>query len=353
MRKYYLFMLLIGIYGFIISEIQAQELISSAPFATGLSLQPAFCGVYEGDWRLSMHAFNRNIVQNQSQNGKGSILEMNHYSMQLERDIKNKWFAGAGGLWLDSERYPGLSVQHAQGVLAYEVPLGTRARYHRLRAGFQGGAIQYVIDPQSFSFEDQFDGRDFSRTSAQNNAQESIIRYDMSVGLMMYRLQKIRGNPEFNYYGGLALRHLNRPQIGFFSTQTNELSLQTVAQGGGVVRTRSAWELLGGMTLQHQNARTNYMGQLYARYSLHEGNSILGKRLLQMTFGTLYRPNYSWSIVTGLSWEKNWRVAFVYDIRNSSNAMLTNERGGLGVVVQALWGGIKDENLNQQPFPDF
>lgn len=335
------------------ADAQAQELLPATPYAAGFALQPALCGAYEGDWRLSLQAFNRNIVQPRSQGGTKTVQQMNHYSLQLERDLNAPWYKGAAGLWLDSERFQGLSIQHAQVALAYDVPLGARTRYHRLRAGFQGGAIQYQVDPDAFTYEDQFDGQGFSGASGQQAPRESLIRYDMSMGMIFYRIQKIRGNPEFNYYLGGALRHLNRPQIGFLASEERQLSMQSLVQAGGILRTRSPWELLPGLIFQHQNDRSNWIGHLALRYSIHEGGSILGKRQAQALVGLYYRPNYSYTILAGLGVEKRWRFAFTYDLRASQHALLQGSRGGMGVALQWLWGSISDEAVNQSPFPDF
>jgi type IX secretion system PorP/SprF family membrane protein len=335
-------------------KVSAQGSIHTVPFALGLSMQPALSGVYEGQWRASLVGLQRNLVLPRSQGGTGQLQQTVHAALQLERDIQAPWFKGGGGLWLDSERMPGLSIQHAQAALAYEVPLSSRVRYHRLRAGFQGGAIQYQLDPSAFSFEDQFDGQGFSRSTLQQLPRESLVRFDLAMGLLFYRIQKIRGNPEFNYYLGGSMRHVNRPEIGFFATEERQLSMLSMLQAGGVLRTRSPWELMGGFMYQYQNDRSHWLGQLAARYSIHEGQSILGQRLAQLLVGINYRPNLSATVLAGLGLQRNLRLACFYEIRTNVRDLLPNQRGGIGLVLQYLWGGsMTDEELNRHPFPDF
>lgn len=333
--------------------VKAQALVFPPPFAVGLSIQPALCGAYEGDWRASLVGLQRNLVHPRSQGGTGQLQQLKYAAFQLERSFGSGWRRGGAGLWVDTERSPGLAIQHAQAALSYEVPLGSQIRYHCLRAGFQGGGIQYQLDPSALTFEDQFDGAGFSGTGNQQLPRESLVRFDFSMGVLFYRNQKIRGNPEFNYYIGGSTRHVNRPEIGFFATQERKLSTLWILQTGGVLRTRSPWELLSGLIYQYQNNRSHWLGQLAARYSIYEGQSILGQRLAQVMVGLNYRPNLSATVVAGLGVQRNLRLALFYEIRTNTRELLLNQQGGMGLVLQYLWGRISDESLNQHPFPDF
>ncbi|MBP7274488.1 MAG: PorP/SprF family type IX secretion system membrane protein [Saprospiraceae bacterium] len=111
-----------------------------------------------------------------------------------------------------------------------------------LKFGLRGGAIQSTLNWDKLIFYDQLDPINGTTdpngapipTEEQRPNELTRTYFDVGTGFLAYTK---------NFYGGISLNHLNRPDEGFFNTNENlesGLPLRLAIQAGGQIQLREA-----------------------------------------------------------------------------------------------------------------
>lgn len=323
--------------------VKAQDPSYAILYSHPMLLTPSFSGLAEGTFNATLS--HRVRTTTPDVNFSTSILSANY-------PIFTNAYQGGAGLVVSTDAAAGIRTNQAQLGLAYEAPLGKKVRYHHLRAGFQFGLVQRQLIDEDFNFEDEFDGLGFNRSSSEDISNITVMRPDVSMGLMWYRTQKIKGNPEFNHYIGFATQHINRPSVGFFDNGAEKLNMRTSFIGGGRMRTRTPFDFNLNLMFMRQNNSNLWSASIFARYVLYENNVWFGREKASFMVGGTVRNGEAVTAFGGFQLQRTLTLGFGYDFLITDETLAPTSYGGMQVMVSYLFGG-QDFKNPEHPFPSF
>lgn len=344
MRCFWQHIALIGVLcGFFVTQLQAQDPNFSLNYANPVTVNPAMAGLMEGDYRF-----------NAAHRWRRATATQDYHTSLLSADMRidNRLMEGGLNLLVATDEVPGLRTNNAQLTFAYEAPLGTKVRYHHLRAGFQAGIIQRSLLTDDFFYEDQFDGLGFNLPTSEAYPNLSIISPDVSAGVLWYRTQKIVGNPEFNPFAGFSIQHLNRPQLGFYERGREKANMRYTVQAGGKIRTRTPFDINFNGVYALQNHSQQLTFNLFARYVFYENGITFGRHKASVMLGGVYRPGDAVIGYAGFEFKKTFSFGMAFDFYTADDPFTRNTYGGLHMMASYNIGFNKYRG-SALPFPFF
>ncbi len=363
------------------TALHGQDFAPGLTFANQTLLAPSFAGLVEAN--VSADLSHRIRRATDTDNFTTSVLSID-YPLNL------KWYTGGAALILASDNAGGLRTNQAHLAFSYEVPKPARIRYHHLRAGFQVGVFQRTLESANLVFADQFSAlvNQFTGTRSNdvlaNQGFSTPLAFDAAFSLLFYRTQKIKGNPELNYFLGASYHHLNRPSIGFGTADVGvELSPRTTILGGLKYRTRSSVDVNLNAIYTSQNSSQLLTVGVFARLVFFERNVLFSNESASLIVGVNLRqqlnevrfvqtpddpatPNANEEVVTvarreglesmvpyiGLELNRSFSFAVAYDQILASQTALTSSFGGVMFMASYSFGANKYKKP-ALPFPIF
>ena len=343
--------------------VRAQDRFLPFPFAHTSSLSPSLTGVMSERVRLSLSNFNyRTVLPKQQNRLSDDLLVYRSAFFAADKGFDHKLMQGGIGIRVSTEDFAGLRYNKLHASLAYEVPLGLRMRYSRLRFGVQAGVMQMTLGDDPLTFEDQFQQRGFGGTTAESLSRLTATVPDLSTSLIYYKTQKIKGNPELNYYGGFTLHHLNRPIWGFFANTQDRLGIRSVFWAGARFRTRKPMDYNANLMLYRQGHQNTWGTHLFCRYLFYKGEPLFSEEKLQISVGFNYIHYQSFTPILAIGYLNKYHLAVAYNILTDQADFLPNVMGGLNVGFNYYFSYQKkqlqpdDQPRKREivvPFPEF
>jgi type IX secretion system PorP/SprF family membrane protein len=188
-------------------NIQAQDVTFSQFYAAPLHLNPAFAGVTLGP-RISLN------YRDQWPSWPNAYRTFAATYEQPLEDLNS----GLGVILMADDAGNGIyKTISASGVYSYQLRIRDNLR---IKIGVQAGIIQNRLDWDQLIFVDQLDplsganGPDGSPIISDEQRPDRLNRtnLDFSTGLLIYGGQ---------FYGGISIKHLNRPDDSFLSVNNN------------------------------------------------------------------------------------------------------------------------------------
>lgn len=220
-RRWTIFYVLLFGAGFLMSScpVRAQDYHFSQYFNQPLYLNPAMTGLFEGDHRLAF------IYRNQ-----WNQLHRAYQNAGISFDTKYRdWAFGAQLLSLNAGEI-GFTRNSLLLSASYDL-LGKSESMHHLFAGVQVGFIQQGFDVSKVTTASQYtpgSGFDPQSSTMENFDRASQFDLDASVGLTWFKGSR---NNRFNYFAGVSVAHLARPDISFLA-ETERMPIRYILHGG-------------------------------------------------------------------------------------------------------------------------
>ncbi|MCS7189422.1 MAG: type IX secretion system membrane protein PorP/SprF [Bacteroidia bacterium] len=325
----------------LLAEVFAQQALPIGLWSQPQTISPAQAGLVDGRFRAAItHAFRP---------ATGFVRFASSWaSLEAPFTLANLP-AGIGAYFL-SDVAGGWRTTKGMVNLAYEAPLGARARYDHLRAGFGVGFVQRTVEPNDLYYEDQFDGRSFSRPTTENFSQTSLWHADYSVGLLYYRTQKVPGNVELCPFGGFAVAQLNRPAVGLLVRRAERLSLFWTGYGGARLFTRTPFEFIASFLYARSNQSQWIGGSLLTEFVIYEGGYWFTRPAGSILAGVSLRARDQYALVAGFTLQKGLAAGLAYSLL-TRRATTPTTFGGLQVMMQYQLGYSYKERGIVYPFP--
>ncbi len=294
----------------------AQDPHFSQFFASPLTLNPAFTGKFDGEWRLAVNhrdqwpsipkayvtssaSFDKSILRNKLPSG----------------DV---FGIGVSAL-TDASANSQLKLNYGSVSLSYHKALDEDG-YNTIGAGFQGTYSSLLLDTKSLTFESMLAQNGFTneagREVLQNGNNQSY--FDVNAGLLFSG----SSNGNNNYYAGVSVYHVNRPTVGFIST-TYQLASRITAHAGGTLPISDVLSFNGSIIHQRQAkaSETTLGGALTYLLNGDEANPS------NVYLGSWIRFNDAIIPYIGLE-VGGLRIGASYDVNISSLKTATASRGG-------------------------
>jgi type IX secretion system PorP/SprF family membrane protein len=312
-------LLFIVFYSFVFLA-KAQDPHFSQFFASPLTLNPAFTGKFNGNYRAAINHRNQwPEINNAFVTSTGSI-----DFQVLKNKMNSNDVLGVG--------FNFLSDNSANGAVKFNYISGSSAFHKSLdedgnktfSVGLQATSSNFLINTTKLVFEDQlttlgFTNPNTGETFNGNTLQKSYI--DVNVGLLYNNF-----NPESqsSYYVGLSIYHVNRPQINFTGLKYL-LNPRYTLHGGGFYPFSEVVGLhISGLHSSQAGSTETLLG---GAFQLNTGGYYSNNPVL-VYVGSWYRFNDALIPYIGLEFS-NTRLGLSYDVTTSNLKTAAVNRGGI------------------------
>ena len=306
---------LIILAAFVSTCVLAQDPHFSQFFASPLTLNPAFTGKFDGEWRLAV-----NHRDQWPSIPKAYVTTSGSFDFGIMKDklpAGDVFGVGISGL-SDASANDQLKLNYGSLSLSYHKALDEDG-YNTIGAGFQGTYSSLTLDEGKLTFEDMLRQNGFTgaRTDFLNNGNNQNY-FDVNAGILFSG----SSNGENNYYAGVSVYHVNRPKVGF-KDQNYLLANRITLHGGGSVPVADALTLNASFIYQSQSkaSETTLGGALAYNLNADEVNPS------SIFIGSWLRLNDALIPYVGLE-VGGLRIGASYDVNVSSLKTATASRGG-------------------------
>jgi type IX secretion system PorP/SprF family membrane protein len=316
MKKYVHWFLLAGFICFRL-PVKAQDPHFTQFFASPLTLNPAFTGLFSGDLRFAANY--RNQWSSISTPFLTGTVSADCGILKNVIPYNDIWGVGVlvlydqtGGGGLRSS-YVGLSTAYHKGLDAEGL--------QSLAVGFQVALVQKRLDYSKLLFENQLTnlGFDPSMPNGEYFPNSSVTYPDYDVGILYNASLGEFGNM---YFGG-SYYHLSQPNESFLGEKYPLRSRLTLHGGGGFAPTELTRVYLSGLYMQQ--ARANEM-DFGGAFGFVINNNPMDANLFYI--GSWYRWKDAINPYVGIE-INNLHIGISYDINVSSLRAASDYNGGI------------------------
>lgn len=295
--------------------VNAQDPHFSQFFASPLTLNPAFTGKFNGQWRLA--ANHRDQWPSIPKAYVTSSASIDFPILQNKIPETDVFGIGLSGL-SDASANNILKLNYGSASLSYHRALDEDG-YSTIGAGFQATYSSLSLDVTKLNFEDMLTQNGFTGTTTDlltNGNNQSY--FDVNAGI----LYSGSSNGINNYYLGVSMYHINRPKVSF-KDKNWFLSGRITVHGGGSFPVSDQLTLHSSVIHQIQNkaSETTLGAAIAANLNQDE------EKPTSVYLGSWVRFNDAIVPYVGLEFG-GLRIGASYDLNISSLKAATNTRGG-------------------------
>jgi type IX secretion system PorP/SprF family membrane protein len=336
--KLFVFVLLISVVA------KAQDPHFSQFFASPLTLNPAFTGKFDGQFRLAANYRNQwpsipNAYITESGSADFSILRS-----KMGNNVLGLGFSGLS----DQSGNGALKLNYGSLSLSYHKSLDDQG-YNTIGAGFQGTYSSVGIDKSKLTFQDQLSSTGFTLPTGETFTNGTNKNYlDVAAGLL-YSGSTDGVN---NFYAGVSMYHINKPNTGFYVSASPgfkpsgwNLQQRTTANAGGSTPISQTLTLSAAGIFQIQNNSTETVlgGALSANVNKAADDDGTGD--VNVYLGSWVRLGDA--IIPYMALEfSGLRIGASYDINTSRLNKATLGQGGMEISLIYI-----DKSPTESPVP--
>ncbi|MBX2814774.1 MAG: PorP/SprF family type IX secretion system membrane protein [Saprospiraceae bacterium] len=267
-------------------NVSGQDIHFSQFYMSPLNLNPALTGVMN---------CNQRFVANY-RNQWASILQSNSfstYSASYDQKIpvgQFDYFGVGGTLWGDVAGSADFQTLQARLSGSYSRKMaGGRRQAHYLVVGADAGLGQRSIDFLKLQFGTQHDGEggfDPNLPSQEDIGRDNFLFADVSAGLLWFSVL----DENTNFYGGVAVHHLNRPNVSFTNDSLVSIFTKYTAHAGGEFNLTENLGLVPGVVAFKQGP--SFLLNLGTSFRFHLAQSNQTTNTFQLGLWTRLVNNY-------------------------------------------------------------
>ena len=300
---------------FITLLVKAQDPHFSQFFGSPLTLNPAFTGKFDGQWRLA--AIHRDQWPSIP---KAYVTTAASFDFGIlkgkipEGDVFGIGFSALS----DESADAALKQTYGSLSMSYHKALDENG-WNTIGAGFQATYSSAILDFSKLTFEDQLTQNGFTGTTSENlNYGSTQSYFDLNAGILF------SGSSDGinNYYLGTSVYHINNPNLSFLD-QTWNLASRISVHGGGSFPLGGNLSVFTSAIFQLQNKATEAElgGALAVNLNGNDANPT------SLYVGSWYRVSDAIIPYVGIEIE-GLRIGISYDVNVSSLKAATESRGG-------------------------
>ncbi|MEO8770571.1 MAG: PorP/SprF family type IX secretion system membrane protein [Ferruginibacter sp.] len=317
MRKYFVFIFALMLTGI----AQAQDPHFSQFFASPLTLNPAFTGKFDGQWRLAAnHRDQWPSIPKAYVTTSASVDFPIMKKMIPENDVFGIGISGVS----DASANSALKLNYGSLSLSYHKALDENG-YNTIGAGFQATYSSMVLDISKLTFEDELTQNGFARGTTMdiltNGKTQSY--FDLNAGV----LYSGSTDGENNYYLGVSMYHINRPKVTFKKDNWYLTSRVTVHGGASLPISGVVGVNISAIYQAQNKASETLFG---AALALNANSDNINPT--NVFIGAWMRINDAIIPYVGLEF-LGLRIGASYDINISSLKAATGNRGGSEISI--------------------
>lgn len=306
---------------------------------------PATTGVFSGNYRVN--AIYRSQWQSVLKSESTPMFRTFGASADLRFDIGKKSAVGAGVMFMNDRAGAGnFGTNQGSVAISYIKAFGYRSK-HFLSVGFVGGVGQRSVNYQSLRFGNQFDGEGFNPLLSPNEVLgDNFTFFDLGLGAFWYHVKDKRRN----YYAGVSVSHLNRPNMSFYDGENSKLYMKINVNAGLQVPLGTQLDLLPSVLFMMQGPSIETMIGTYFKIFFNSadpsGNAFYVGPYYRIV-GAENKAIASEALVLAARVDyASFTLGFSYDLNFSELTAASNSRGGFEVSLMHI-GSWNKRNKTQ------
>ncbi|HEU4552602.1 MAG TPA: PorP/SprF family type IX secretion system membrane protein [Chitinophaga sp.] len=316
-------LLILTIILYLIPASKAQDPHFSQFFASPLTLNPAFTGLFSGDYRIAGNY--RSQWRSIATPYITGTLSADFSILKNVISYTDIWGVGIMALYDKTgggalvSNYIAISTSYHKGL----DPEGN----HTLAIGLQGAWMQKRVDQSKLMFENQIDNNGYNPGLPSNEflTNPKISYFDPNVGILYNGLV----GEASNIYLGASYYHITQPTETFMSQDNNRLSYRYTIHGGGSFPVNGYNRIhASALYMKQSTASETSFGAAYG-FNL---SGVPEDNPTMFYLGSWYRLKDAINPYVGLE-IAGFTVGLTYDLNVSSLKPASNYRGGMEISV--------------------
>ncbi len=309
-------------------SVFAQDVHFSQFQAAPLTINPAFTGAFNGQFRAS--AVYRDQWRSVTTPFKTFAVS---FDAPIVHDLSVDDYLAAGvQLYNDRAGDGNLSNTSILGSIAYHKFLGANAD-KALTVGLQGGYTQKSIDLSKLYFGDEFNSGIFQQGTSQEfpGLNNKVNYFTINAGVSWSHSV----SENFGYTLGVGAMNLNQPQEALTKKRNSEvgLGIRYTAQAGAIAYVSDKFSLRPAVLYQTQTTATELI--FGNEFNVIVGNPEFRVVATGVYAGVYYRTNDAIIVNAGLDF-KSFRIGLSYDYNTSSLKSASNGNGGFEISLRYI-----------------
>lgn len=317
MNKYFVFIFALMLTG----TLKAQDPHFSQFFASPLTLNPAFTGKFDGQWRI---AFNHRDQWPSIPKAYVTSSFSVDFPILKKRIPENDVFGVGVSALTDASANGALKLNYGSLSLSYHKSLDENG-YNTIGAGFQGTYSSMSLDIKRLTFEDELTQNGFAQGTTMdvltNGSNQSY--FDLNAGVLFSG----SSNGENNYYLGASMYHINRPKVSFKDNNWFLTSRLTIHAGASLPVSGVVGVNFSAIYQAQNKASETLFG---AALALNANSDNINPT--NVFIGAWMRINDAIIPYLGLEFA-GVRIGASYDVNISSLKAATGNRGGSEISI--------------------
>ncbi|GAA0534961.1 hypothetical protein GCM10009415_15720 [Chitinophaga japonensis] len=302
---------------------RAQDPHFSQFFASPLTLNPAFTGLFSGDFRVAGNY--RSQWRSIATPYVTGTLSADFSILKNVISYTDIWGVGVMALY-DKTGGGALVSNYIAISTAYHKGLDPEGN-HTLAIGLQGAWMQKRVDQSKLIFESQIDNNGYNPglPSSETLTNPKISYFDPNVGILYNGLV----GEASNIYLGASYYHITQPTETFMSQNNNRLSYRYTIHGGGSFPVHGINRIhASALYMKQSTASETSFGAAYG-FNL---SGVPDDNPTMFYLGSWYRLKDAINPYVGLE-IGGFNVGLTYDLNVSSLKPASNYRGGMEISV--------------------
>lgn len=320
---------------------KAQDPHFSQFFASPLTLNPALTGKFNGNYRATVNHRNQWPEINNAFITSTASIDF----QVLKNKLNSNDILGVGINFLtDNSANGAVKFNYLSASTAFHKSLDEDGNEH-FSVGLQATSSNFLINTTKLVFEDQLTTLGFTNPNTGEifngtSLQKSYI--DVNVGLLYYKY-----NPEnqSNYYAGLSIYHVNRPQINFTGLKYLLNPRYTLHAGGFYPFSETVGVHVSGVHSTQASATETVIG---GTFQVNTGGYYTNNPVL-LYFGSWYRLKDALIPYLGIEFS-NTRIGLSYDVTVSNLKTAAVNKGGIELSLIYINQPNTDRPINCPKF---
>ncbi len=303
---------------------RAQDPHFSQFFASPLTLNPAFTGLFSGDYRIAGNY--RSQWRSIATPYITGTLSADFSILKNVISYTDVWGVGIMALY-DKTGGGALVSNYIAISTAYHKGLDPEGN-HTLAIGLQGAWMQKRVDQSKLIFESQIDNNGYNPglPSSETLTNPKISYFDPNIGILYNGLV----GEASNIYLGASYYHVTQPTETFMSQNNNRLSYRYTIHGGGSFPVHGLNRIhASALYMKQSTASETSFG---AAYGFNLSGIPAEDNPTMFYLGSWYRYKDAINPYVGLE-IGGFNVGLTYDLNVSSLKPASNYRGGMEISV--------------------
>lgn len=314
------------------TQLQAQDYHFSQFYETTILRNPALCGVFNGDYKVSMNYRNQ-----WSSIGSPFITGQVSFESRIPVNSESLDFFSVGLLaFYDKAGSIDLKTLALYPAVNFSKSLGD-VRNSFITVGFTGGYVQRSFDPSKVTTNSQFQQGSFNPglATGEQNADPKLNYWDVGGGVSFS--SGGGENNRFTYFAGISGYHFSKPKISVYNNELVRLETRWNVSAGFNYRMGEIIGLLMQAAYTTQGTYTELIGGGLVSWK-KPGEREGDEPLFVLYFGAFYRYNDAIIPVVKLDYRR-YSFGLSYDVNMSRLQTASNMRGGyeLSLVKTGLF----------------